>query len=224
VDEDSSTDEFTRMMQIEVPLQRFQESELIDRLWPRSMREPTRQAFFAQDALNASQLGPRDPAGSGLIDLDRLLTRTNLHAPVLWLTGTSVAEVQLAADAQAHGRGSAMADELLGLDALARREFRDAERRLALAEPHASHAAQIRMWRVLALGLAGDTDGARRLLEDAARFARAPGAEPAPWRWLAERFALPDPTGPGSPQGRSRLRPAPPRPRSSAADGSASTG
>jgi spermidine synthase len=224
VDEDSSGDEFTRMMQIEAPLRRFLESDLIARLWPRSMREPTRQAFFAQDALNASLLGPRDPADSGLINLDRLLTRTNLHAPVLWLTGTSVAEVRLAADAVAHGQPSPMADELLGLDALARREFRDAEGRLALAEPDASHASQIRMWRVLALGLAGDTDGARRLLEDASRWARAPGADPAPWRWLAERFALPDPTRPDPPQDRSRLRSVPPRPRPSAAGGSASTG
>jgi hypothetical protein len=47
---------------------------------------------------------------------------------------------------------------------------------------------------VLALGLAGDREGAARLLDDAGRWARAPDADPAPWQWLAERFALPDPT------------------------------
>jgi hypothetical protein len=185
------------MMQIEAPLRRFFESELIERLWPPALRERTRDAFFAQDALNAAQLGSGDPAGSGLVDLDRLLTRTSLRAPVLWMTGTSVPEVRLATDVAARGEGPALAEELLGLDALARREFHDAERRLALAEPHAAHAPRIRMWRVLALGHAGDGDAAGRLLEDSEVFARAPGADPAPWRWLAERFGLPDPTRPG---------------------------
>jgi hypothetical protein len=182
------------MMEIQTPFQRFFESALVERLWPRAVREQTRAAFFAQGALNASQLGPRDPAGSGLLNLDRLLTHTSLYAPVLWMTGASVSEVRIAAEVEARGEASAMAEELLGLEALARREFGDAERRLALAEPHAAHAEQIRMWRVLALGLAGDREGAARLLDDAGRWARAPDADPAPWQWLAERFALPDPT------------------------------
>jgi hypothetical protein len=192
----NSQDVYARMMQIEVPLRRFLGSALVERLWPRALRERTREAFFAQDALNAAQLGPRDPAGSGLISLDRLLTRTSLYAPVLWMTGASVAEVRLAVEVEARGEVSAMAEEFLGLEALARREFRDAERRLALAEPHAAHAPQIRMWRVLALGLAGDVDAAAQLLEDAGRWARAPEADPAPWRWLADRFSLPDPMRP----------------------------
>jgi hypothetical protein len=48
------------------------------------------------------------------------------------------------------------------------------------------------MWRVLALGLAGDKEGAGRLLADAVRLSGAQDA--GPWRWLAGRFGLPDPT------------------------------
>src|SRR3989304_2726527 len=89
------------------------------------------------------------------------------------------------------GKPHPRAEEMLGLAALARRDYREAERRLGLAEPHATHAPQIRMWRVLALGLAGEREGCGRLLEDARGIARAPGADPTPWRWLAERFSLP---------------------------------
>ena len=191
----SDMDWFVRLMQVDEPRRRFFESDLVKRLWPEPWRELARAAFPAQDAMNASFLGPQDPGQSGLLALDRLLARTALYAPVLWATGTNVVQVRLAADAIARGEGSPMAEEMLGLDALARRDYREAERRLGLAEPHATHAPQIRMWRVLALGLAGEREGCGRLLEDARGIARAPGADPTPWRWLAERFSLPDPTG-----------------------------
>jgi hypothetical protein len=187
-------DWFVRLMQVDEPRRRFFESELIARLWPEAWREPTRAAFAALDAMNASFLGPQPPAGSGLVPLERLLTTTPYYAQVLWATGTNVAEVKLAEAAVARGESSPMADEVLGLEALARRDYREAERRLGLAEPHAAAAAQLRMWRVLALGLAGDREGAARLLEEAREAVRRGGGDLAPWEWLGERFSLPDTT------------------------------
>ena len=64
--------EYARLMQVEAPTRRFFASELIRRLWPVAMREPTRAAFLAQDAMNAVQFGSKAPAKSGLIDLERL--------------------------------------------------------------------------------------------------------------------------------------------------------
>ena len=187
----SDLDWFVGLMQVEQPARRFFESELVRRLWPQEWLEPTREAFVAQNALNATILGSQEPGGSGLLGLEQLLTQTRLYAPVLWATGTSVAEVKRAQEATALGESWPMAEEILGLDALARRDYREAERRLALAEPLASHARQIRMWRVLALGLAGDAEGCARLLGETSDV---PGADPAPWRWLAARFAVADPT------------------------------
>jgi predicted membrane-bound spermidine synthase len=192
----SDLEGFVRFMQIDQPRRRFFESELVKRLWPETWRQGAREAFLAQDALNGTILGPQDPGQTGLVALDRLLARTTLRAPVLWATRTSVAEVRLAEAAVARGEASPRAEGILGLDALARRDYREAERRLGLAEPHAAHAPQVRMWRVLALGLAGDAEGCARLLEGARDMARAPGTDPAPWRWLARRFSLPDPTEP----------------------------
>ena len=187
---------FIPMLEIAGPQRRFFASELVSRLWPEPIRERSRQAFLEIDAMNASFYGPREPAKSGLADLDRLLAGTSLRAPVLWVLGSSVAELRLARAAAARGEASPAGEEILGLGALASRDYREAERRLALAEPHASHASSIRMWRVLALGLAGDRDGSGKLLAGAYASGLAPGGDAAPWRWLAERFALPDPSRP----------------------------
>ncbi len=186
----SDTAWFTGLMQIEEPARRFFESELVKRFWPREWLEPTRAAFAAQNALNASILAPPEPAGTGLMALEQLITLSRLYAPVLWAVGTNVVEVQRAQEAAARGDRSPMVEEILGLDALARRDFREAERRLALAEPHAPHSGLVRMWRVLALGLAGDADGCARLLAEARALGHAPGADPAPWQWLAARFSV----------------------------------
>lgn len=187
----SDMDWFVRLMQVDEPRRRFFESDFVKGLWPAAWLEPTRPAFAALDVMNASLLGPQDPGKSGLAPLDRLLTQTTLYAPVLWAVGTNAVQVRLAAGAIARGEDSPMAQEVLGLDALARREYAEAERRLALAEPHAAHAHQIRMWRVLALGLAGDKEGCAHLLGEA--LGSLPhGTDAAPWRWLAERFSLSD--------------------------------
>ncbi len=187
---------FVPLLQVAEPARRFFESELVRRLWPEPMRQRTRAAFLEIDAMNAAFYGPRDPAKSGLADLDRLLSGTSLRAPVLWVLGTSVAELRLARAAAGRGESSPAGDEVIGLGALASRDYREAERRLGLAEPHAGHAPSIRMWRILALGLAGDRAGAGRLLAEAYSKGLAPGEDAAPWRWLAERFALEDPAGP----------------------------
>ncbi len=184
---------FVRLMQVEAPMRRFDESELVRRLWPEPTRAATRAAFLVQDAINAAAIGDHAPAGSGLADLDRLLSTTSLRAPILWALGTSVAEVRLAGAAVARGDDSAMAEEVLGMDALARRDFAEADRRLGLAEPHAAHAPRIRMWRVLGLGLGGDRKGAARLLAAAPELAGFRASDKAPWSWLARRLDLPDP-------------------------------
>ena len=187
---------FVRLMQIEAPRRRFYASELVSRLWPEPVRAATHTAFLAQDAMNAAVFGPHPPAGSGLADLERLLSTTTLQAPVLWALGTSVAEVRLAQAALARGESSPEVDEILGLDALARRDYAEADRRLGLAEPHAAHATRLRMWRVLGLGLGHDKAGAARLLASAPELPGFRDRGKEPWRWLAERLGVPDPTAP----------------------------
>jgi predicted membrane-bound spermidine synthase len=175
--------------------ERFARSELARRLWPEAMREPTLMAFTVQAALNRlflSGLNARTVNDLETVaDLEAILSRTNLVTPALWLMGSSVEEVRIAEAAAARGAREPLLDELLAIAALSRRDYRAAERGLARAEPHAAHGRILRQWRILALGLAGDTAGAGRLLGEARPWIESPGADPAPWQWLARRFGLP---------------------------------
>ena len=181
---------FVRLLQIKAPLARFYASDLVRRLWPEAMREATRAAFYAQDAMNAAAFGAHDPAGSGLADLDRLLSETTLRAPVLWTLGTSVAEVRLARPPWRAGKTRRRPRRSSPWTRSHGRDYAEADRRFGLAEPHAAHAARIRMWRVLALGLGGDKDAAARLLEAAPGLAGSRASDEASWSWLARRLAL----------------------------------
>ncbi len=141
--------EFVRLTQVTEPLKRFEASDLVRRLWPPEWREPTRAAFLAQDAMNATFLGPQDPAGSGLIPLDRLLSLTTMYAPVLWATGTNYVQVRNARDAVARGESlpdgrrdarsrCARAPRLSGSREAA--GARRAPRRARCADPHVARA------------------------------------------------------------------------------------
>ena len=164
--------------------ERFVNSTWIRRLWPPGWREKSLPEFAIQDRLNRQFLGiqyysmPEAPVGSSrsLVDLDALLTETTLETAVLWGTGTSAEEQRIAEALLSGGAEMPILDEILALGALSRRDYRAAEQGLARAEPHANHAVVIRQWRVLALGLAGDVDGAGRLLVEA----RALFLEPEP--------------------------------------------
>ena len=185
------------LMETGAARERFANSAWIRRLWPPGWREKSLPEFAIQERMNRLTLGiqyysmPAAPVGSSrsLVDLDALLSETTLETAVLWGTGTSAEEQRIAEALRSRGAAMPVLDEILALGALSRRDYRAAEQGLARVEPHANHAAVIRQWRVLALGLAGDTDGAGRLLVEArALFSNG---NPAPWNYLEERFQLP---------------------------------
>lgn len=185
------------LMETGAARERFANSAWIRRLWPSGWREKSLPEFAIQERMNRLTLGiqyysmPGAPAGSSrsLVELDTLLSETTLETAVLWGTGTSAEEQRIAEALRSGGAVMPILDEILALGALSRRDYRAAEQGLARAEPHANHAAVIRQWRILALGLAGDVDGAGRLLGEArASFSNQ---NPAPWNYLEERFQLP---------------------------------
>ena len=186
---------YLELMDSERAQERFERSDLIRRLWPPAVREQTLMAFAVQGVLNRLFLNRPEARTVAdletLVHLDAILSRTNLVTPVLWLLRTRPEELRIAEAAAARGVREALLDELLAIGALSRRDYRSAERGLARAEPHAAHAPLVRRLRILALGLAGDTAGASRLLAEARPWIEEPGADPAPWQWLARRFGLP---------------------------------
>jgi predicted membrane-bound spermidine synthase len=187
---------YLEMMDTAGARERFVNSEWIRRRWPESLREQSVAEFATQERLNRLLLGPSyytreaAPVGSAasLAELDAFLTGTTLETPVLWAAGTSAEEQRIAQALKSGGGQMPILDEILGLGALSRRDYRGADEGLARAEPHADHANIIRQWRVLALGLDGDMEAAARLLAEArAVFSHQ---DPAPWNYLAERFQL----------------------------------
>ena len=189
---------YMELMETGAARERFANSAWIRRLWPPGWREKSLPEFAIQERLNRLLLGPQyymrpvAPVGSSasLADLDALLTSTKLETAVLWGAGTSVEQQRIAEALRSGGAEMPILDEILALGALSRRDYRAAEQGLArAAEPHANHAAVIRQWRVLALGLAGDVDGAGELLVEARALFSS--QNPAPWNYLSERFQLP---------------------------------
>lgn len=178
--------------------ERFEQSEQFGRLWPPEVREQTLMAFTVQDVLNRLFLtAPNSELQSRVADLGAILSGTNLVVPALLLMTSSVDEQQIAAAAAERGSSEPLLDELLAIGALSRRDYRTAEQGFARAEPHAAHAAILRQWRILALGLAGDVRGATRLFEEARGSIGAPASDPASWEWLGRRFGLVSADAPG---------------------------
>lgn len=116
-------------------------------------------------------------------------------------------------DSAARGRARCvsepMRDDMLGIATMADRDYRSAAQRFARAEPHALQADRLRCWRVLALGLAGDTSGAAALLEQAGpRMQRSaePAWTPTSATWISKARGAASAASSSDRAGRSRWR------------------
>jgi spermidine synthase len=191
----ASSREYWAMMETDRCRERFLHSPFVLRMWPPGLRERTLPFFDSQKIVNDTlsrvyHMGT--PVGIG--DLESILTGTALRAPVLWIMGSDSDEQRAAAEARAQGARDPMLDEVEGIGAMADRDYRRAEVLFSRAEPLAAEGDRLRKFRILALGLAGDREGAARLLESAGAWTSKPGADLTEWRVLAGRLGLPDPT------------------------------
>jgi spermidine synthase len=182
---------YAEMMDVPRARARFERSELVARLWPPSWRQKSLAAFDVLAPMNRYMLvqyaGTPPPA---LAELETLLTRTALETVVLWYMSSSAEEQEIAAAAAARGNPAPEVCEVMGVGAMARRDYRGAEAWFARAEPFAERADVLRQWRILAAGLAGDTPTAGRLLAEAGPLVERPGIDPKGWGWLAQRFGI----------------------------------
>jgi hypothetical protein len=186
--------EYARLMDAGGARERFRTSDFVRRLWPQEWIAPTLDAFAAQAVMNRQAWGTELVVPEGDLETLEAALASGNEVLALWALGTSVEEQALAARASETGFEGLELVEVQGLGALARRQFGDAEARLAAVEPHAAHAARIRRWRILAAGLAGDQPKVGELLGSAGPLRAAAAAdEQAAWQWLARRFG----PGPG---------------------------
>jgi spermidine synthase len=180
--------EYVRMMDADETRARFARSRFVREVWPEALRLRTLDYFAPQRIVNAVLLPPYVPGlpAPGLTELEQLLTSTTLQAPVLWMMGSTLDDQRVADEALAAGLHEPRLDEMLGVRAMADRDYRHADALLARAQPYASHADQILRWRVLALTLAGDRTHAAELLRARVRPAVDDTGE-REWQWLEAR-------------------------------------
>ncbi len=148
--------------------ERFAASAFIRSRWPPRIRELTLAAFKEQDIFNRSRIGTYGLLpGDTFPLLHRALTQTSSSLLPLLIAGSEPREQAIADRAARRGRSGPLLDYLLGLGALARRDYKTAETmfsRVAMAEPGFRDLAR---FRALGLCLAGDATRAAPFLAEA---------------------------------------------------------
>jgi hypothetical protein len=202
--------EYAGLLDPERTRQAFAHSQWIAELWPPGLRERTQSAFAAQLVLNRVTVLKGRLRLAGMPELKWALTQTTLRTLPLWLMASGLAEQEIAARQAAVGRIDPLLDEYLGIEAMVARDFRAAATRFAESERHGADDPRLRLWRALALCLAGAKDEALEV----ARRSRA-SDDASTWDWMAgscsESAALwPSPGSPttkGSPARSRQLEP-----------------
>jgi predicted membrane-bound spermidine synthase len=161
---------------------RFEASAFVRRLWPEALRERTAAAFEGQAILNRTIMGGYASPDARFEDLRRVLTGTSLRTLPLLLMGTEDLELRHAHAALARGEKDPTLDYLLGLEAVADRDFERAASRFERAAAEGAPIAGVRFAQAFCRLLAGDPERAATL--SASARATAPPEEGPLWAWL----------------------------------------
>ncbi|MET0552691.1 MAG: spermidine synthase [Vicinamibacteria bacterium] len=174
---------YADMMAPAAARRRFAQSAVIARLWPEAIRAGTDAWFGPQELMNGLLLqvygGPPVPR---LLYLRDALADPALVTLPLWVQGfapAQTADLGSAGDAPAEGARGA----LQAAQAMARRDYADAERRFTLLMERHPDRRDIAPLRVLAALLGGAPERARSY---AARAVEREGSEPGVWEWLED--------------------------------------
>ena len=168
---------YLRWMDADQARRRFAASRFVADVWPPAVRAGSLAYFEWLGLLNGmmiAQTAWQPPSTTGLAEVDAVLTRSSLRTLALWLLGTNLDEQHavraLAARGQRH-------EELLGLGALASREYGSAAESFGRAGGMANRQRQ-----AYALALAG------RWSEAEALEGGDDGTGAGFWAWMRARF------------------------------------
>jgi predicted membrane-bound spermidine synthase len=161
----------------------FATSPLIRRLWPEALASGT-LPFFDQQRIIDRLIAERANPLRYIEELHALLTETALHRLPLWELGSNDV-VQRIANGRNDGTGSA--EYMLGVGALAARNYRDAAAYFAEAERRGLRVATTSSLRAYALSLDGNLAAARELTPDTASLN---GDERHFWSWMKAHFGI----------------------------------
>jgi predicted membrane-bound spermidine synthase len=171
----------------------FAESALVAG-WPEALREKT-LAFEPWQRIVNDQLASTVSAAaeSRIGDLHAVLTGTDLRALPLWLLGSSLDEQRIARALDPRLAGDPEVQEVLGIGALAERDYRAAVGHFRRARAGAALRPRAALLEVFALCLGGEVERAALLARRLVGEVPAAAGEDAHWRFLEATFGLPDP-------------------------------
>ena len=164
---------------------RFETSAFLKELWPPALLARSGAFFDEQAMYERAPPGPGRKRGVDFARLAQALEQTDSWALPLTIAGTEPGDLAIAERAAARGQSSSLAEYLLGLGALSRRQFgRAADHfdRVAAAEPS---FGELVFFRALSRCLAADGTAAAPLLA-VAQGAADPDQRPF-WASLADR-------------------------------------
>ena len=179
---------------------RFQQSPLIEHLWPERLREASLPYFELQNIINAYLYGAKSHPLHGMEGVHRLLTGSSLSTPVLWPLGSD-SDIQRIVDEVGAARLAEPLMQLhLGIRLLSERKYAEAANTLARAERMPQLREQAFGLHIFALCMAGQTDQAQRLAQEQypqilreKGFAAASMNDtslPPPWIWMKKTFGI----------------------------------
>jgi hypothetical protein len=148
-------DFYLSFMDADQARERFARSAYVRSLWPPALRERTLPYFAEQGIFNRSRMAALQSRTSFRL-LHEALTRTSSFTLPLVVAGSEPQEQAIVDRAVARGASGSLVDYLLGLRALAARDYRRSDglfARVAAAEPG---FGEVGRFRALALCLAGD--------------------------------------------------------------------
>lgn len=163
------TFDYSLLMATAATKERFRDSPLIQRLWPRELQTSSLQAFDVQESLN----GYFADGSPDYVGVYQLLADSSLRTIPLILMGSSTQMDRVIERAEEKGIVHPMLDYLRSARAMSRRDYERALRHLDAAVQQAPENKSLAGYRVLAYALAGRTEEALR----GARSLRA--ADPA---------------------------------------------
>jgi predicted membrane-bound spermidine synthase len=188
-------DEYLAWLDVDAARERFEQSELVARLWPEGLREAARYEFAAQDLINRAGRASRVSLEESIGLLHRILEADELRMPVLWALGSDADIQRVIAEADEAQRARPAAWFHLGAGHLAGRRYDEAARAFARAEGHPAWGREASRLRAYALCRSGRCDEATELARERHARAGSPDRLPAFWAWMRDTFGL-DPTAP----------------------------
>jgi spermidine synthase len=168
---------------------RFEQSDFVRRMLPARLRDRIASSFLSRAPITWAGWVPFGVEPTGLRELHAVLVGTSARTGVLWLMGSNAAEERAAREARERGDQDPEIDEVLGVAAMADRDYRLADRLLATAQAHAASPGRLVIWRALARCLAGEASGADFAGGMEGGFS---AGDDVNWEWLHEHCDVPE--------------------------------